>query len=156
MARMAVLRSNVYGHNLFVSDCWKCGVVFAIPVEMEETRRQDGEPIYCPNGHSGRFSTEESWESRQVREAKELVARAEADRDRAQRAREWAEKVARGANISAGKARAARARVEHRVACGVCPECHRSFKQLAAHMAMKHGTPAERRAAIERQPRKRR
>lgn len=69
-----------------------------------------------------------------------LRQRDQANRDAEQqrKSREWAESQARGANIAAGKAKAARRRLEHRVNCGVCPHCRRTVKQMAAHIKSKH------------------
>jgi hypothetical protein len=140
--------------QLYVSDCPECGVSFGMPAEMEQQRRQDCLTFCCPNGHRMSFPRGESWEQRALREAKERADKAERERDEATRWRQWAEQRAKGANIAAGKAKAAKARLERRIACGVCPECHRTFKQLADHMAAKHGTPEERRKAADSQTRK--
>lgn len=39
---------------------------------------------------------------------------------------------------SAAAQRGVLTRLKNRVAAGVCPCCHRSFKQLSEHMKMKH------------------
>jgi hypothetical protein len=41
----------------------------------------------------------------------------------------------------------AKQKLEARVHAGVCPHCHRSFKELARHMAAQHPTSERDRAA---------
>jgi hypothetical protein len=36
--RIATAYVEVSGHDLWVLDCWKCGVIYAIPTAMERTR----------------------------------------------------------------------------------------------------------------------
>lgn len=59
--------------------------------------------------------------------------------------REWAEKNAENAQAEAQESerrriaqKAATTRLKNRVKMGICPCCHRTFKQLAAHMKKKH------------------
>lgn len=142
--RLATTYVNAQGHNLWVSDCWQCGTVFAMPRSMMETRRKDGAAMYCPLGHAGYFSTSESVDQRRIKELEREVAAAKQQAESATRSREWAESRAKGANIAAGKAKAAHRRVVERVHAGVCPHCNRTFKQLAAHMKTKHAGKAGR------------
>lgn len=112
-------------------ECASCGVFFGSHVLRK--RRQDHHPFYCPNGHSQHFPQENTEEFLR-RKLAESDARL-ADRDRsiawersqreteAQRAREAEKKLKR---------------IKTRVAAGVCPECNRTFQQLARHMACKH------------------
>lgn len=125
--------------QLVVQDCWKCGVVFATPRYFDDAKRVDGGATHCPNGHAGYHTPGPSVEA-QLR--KELEA-AQAQVDRERKNREWAESRAKGANIAAGKAKAAHRRLRQRVAAGVCPCCQRTFKQLAAHMKAKHPEAAK-------------
>ena len=126
--------SGVLGDlSFYVSDCAACGVVYAIPTDLERTRRTDGQSLFCPNGHTLSFAVHSVEE--QLR--KELAA-AKAETERARQSLAWAETTAKGANIQRGKAEAAARRLRQRVSAGVCPCCQRTFKQLAAHMKVKH------------------
>lgn len=119
------------------TDCCVCGAGFAMEANLYDQRLSDKGLFYCPNGHSQHFSGV-SEETRKRREAEARAERAEADAKRQREAREWAERQAKGANISAGLAKAKLRRVHERVHAGVCPHCNRTFKQLAAHMQTKH------------------
>lgn len=117
--------------------CGECGVAFGFTEEFYEKRRQDKRTWHCPNGHVRVFTGKT--EADRLREEVELERQRA---DRAEQGRKWAEQWAKGARISAGKANAARRRLEHRVNCGVCPHCRRTFKQLAAHIKTKHPAAA--------------
>ena len=114
--------------------CAHCGMLFGITADFETRRRKDHQSFYCPNGHtqSYRGENEEDRLKRQLKEEQDRTAWEKRQRERA-------ESNAKGARIAAGKAKAAHARVLARVKAGVCPHCHRTFKQLAAHMKCKHG-----------------
>lgn len=124
--------------NVCVVDCPRCGEVFGMTEATVHIRRRDGRTFYCPLGHPMSFPLNETLQQRELREAKLQAKRAEEELARQRQAREWAEKRAKGANIAAGMAKAAANRLKHRVECGVCPRCQRTFKQLAAHMKSKH------------------
>lgn len=136
--RIAVFSYNVGGYQVTVLDCPQCGEVFGVMESTIATRRRDGKTIYCPHGHSMSFSQGESWEQRAVKEAKQRAEAAEKEAAHQRQMREWAETRAKGANISAGHAKAELRRTIERVHAGVCPHCNRTFKQLAAHMKSKH------------------
>ena len=92
---------------------------------------------YCPNGHNIHFlgPTKAEILQRELDETKRRLDMARSDRDAI---REVKNREIAGLKVTAGKAKAKLARVEHRVANGVCPECHRSFQNLRRHMATKH------------------
>jgi hypothetical protein len=126
---------NPNGYTAIV--CYKCRVEFCITDDLYLARRRDRESFWCPNGHEQHF-TGPSKEALRIQELEREVTLARQSRDRAIETRQWAETRAKGANIAAGKAKAAKRRLEQRVSHGVCPCCHRAFKQLAAHMKTKH------------------
>jgi len=126
--------TSAQGYQLYVLDCPTCGVVSATTREYEETRRKDGKAFYCPNGHSGSFPVGKTEEQR----LREQLNEANRATERERKSREWAEQRAKGANISAGMARASERRLRARVGAGVCPCCNRTFQQLARHMKSKH------------------
>lgn len=122
--------------TLEVHECPTCGVLHAVPTELVRyaDRHRPCFPIYCPNGHRwGKGG--KSWEKR-LAEARDDAAVARAQRDQA----EASAQAYRGA---ATRARNERDRVAKRVKAGVCPCCHRTFKQLARHMARQHPDYAE-------------
>lgn len=103
--------------KLEVWETW-CGHWVALPPARVVTLRQTGETFWCPYGHGAVFAEPE------VERLRERLADAQ-------------EK----ANVSAQQAAAAEgslSRLNKRVHVGVCPHCHRTFKQLARHMQNKH------------------
>jgi hypothetical protein len=99
--------------------CYKCGVVFGVPDELNQRHKQKGDSFYCPNGHG------------QERALKDQLARA---RGRLSTTRERLEFVEHSRNSYRGHFN----RIKRRVGNGVCPCCNRTFKDLARHMKSKH------------------
>lgn len=126
----ALAKAEYYSYR-----CPSCDVVCVLTMDFESRRRNDGRDFYCPNGHFHNFSAAKNREESKLREE---LASAQSSLASEIRRRELAETAAKGANIAAGRARAAHRRLHERVAAGVCPCCHRTFKQLAAHMKAKH------------------
>jgi hypothetical protein len=117
------------GHtDLEVTVC-TCGVLFAAPQKLLDTRRFDGQSFYCPNGHSLSFKGTRLEVAR---------PRARARAARLAAARDQAEASARAQRGAATRARNQRDKDRQRVAAGVCPCCNRTFKQLARHMKSQH------------------
>jgi hypothetical protein len=112
------------------TNCYKCGVDFASP--LIAARRDDGETFYCPNGHAQHFTETEAQRLRRRLESAERDTEWQRNRVRT------IEKKLIAQRGQTTKARNKLARVHH----GVCPECNRSFRQLAAHMKTKHGASA--------------
>lgn len=113
-------------------DCCSCGIVFAVPARWKAARRSDGEWFYCPNGHKQRYTETEADQlrrqlQRQQQENARLAEEAAAARAQAQ-----------AALMREGKARKERDRIRQRVQGGACPDCNRTFTDLARHMATKH------------------
>ena len=113
--------------------CPNCGVVFTITTDMENYRRRDGHPFYCPNGHSISFdnSLEERLKAEQQKVANLNVRNVE-----------LAGKLER-AETAKAQAVEKKKRIETRVSNGVCPCCNRTFQNLGRHMQTKHkGDPS--------------
>jgi hypothetical protein len=113
--------------------CCSCGIAFAVPVDFQRRRLADHEWFYCPSGHKQHYEGKS--------EVDRLKDQLEAERQRTARAEEsrrWAETAAKGARIAEGRAKAAKKRLEHRVNCGVCPHCQRTFSALARHIKTQH------------------
>lgn len=113
--------------------CCACGVVFGMSNALRDQRVLDRDWFWCPNGHQQHFTGPS--EADRLRGE---VDRLKRELDSANSGRRWAQSQAHGAAISAGKAKAAKRRLEQRVAAGVCPCCNRTFEQLARHMKTKH------------------
>lgn len=118
-------------------NCYLCGTAFWIERELYVQRKNDRRTFWCPNGHDQHFVGETAEQVR-IKELERQVATERANAESHRRQRQWAETRAKGANIQAGKAKAALRRTVERVHAGVCPHCNRTFKQLAAHMQAKH------------------
>ena len=112
--------------ELTTTVCVKCGVLFAIPTHMINERRQDHKELYCPSGHCLVFRDESEAEKlqREVNRLKQKTAELAQD--------------AHDANQRAEKAVLEKRRIENRVHAGVCPDCNRTFVNVARHMKSKH------------------
>lgn len=110
---------------LVTIDCADCAVAFAIPKRMQQVKLEQRGTFYCPNGHANTYADTEI--DRLRREVTRKTAEANGLRERyftEQREHEKTQKALK--------------RIRKRTANGVCPCCHRSFKQLASHMKVKH------------------
>ena len=108
--------------ELVTEQCYKCACWFAFPKSLQARCRADVTTFFCPNGHGQVYSKSDLMKVRE-----ELAA--EKVRHQATLARE-------------NEARAENNRLERRlkrVGRGVCPECNRTFANLARHMNCKHG-----------------
>ncbi len=108
--------------ELFTEECCNCGVVFGMTSQLKEKRSDDHKLFYCPNGH-GQHYTGESEAEKNARLLREEQARHQRT-------------LARENDTAAALAKAERKL--KRVGKGVCPQCNRSFPNLARHMACKH------------------
>lgn len=108
-------------------NCGCCGGTYAINERYRQQKYEKGETWTCPYcnaswGYSGRGENE-----RLKRELEGERTRKLAALDRAN-----------AAEAAALKAEKSKARLEKRIRAGTCPCCHRTFKQLTAHMKAKH------------------
>ena len=113
--------------NLVVVTCRHegCGVVFGMEEGYRDGKIRDRGTFYCPNGHSRWYPGKTA--EQLAREATDALARERAAHDQTRAARASAE------------ARELRAKRKlKRVHKGVCPDCNRTFQNLARHMACKH------------------
>jgi hypothetical protein len=112
--------------------CCNCLTQFAMEDRIKTARLKDGKEFYCPLGHPQVYTDTEL--SR---------ARAEAERLRRENQnlasqKQWAEELAERTKKEKTALKGQLTKTRKRVANGVCPCCHRTFKQLAAHMDSKH------------------
>jgi predicted RNA-binding Zn-ribbon protein involved in translation (DUF1610 family) len=117
--------------------CPTCGVTIVMPQHLYNTRRNDHERFFCPNGHAASFGQESELEKK-LKEAEKSLANqrarlewAEADAKRAKEARDHAQRQASAARGQVTK-------IKNRVGNGVCPCCNRTFTNLQRHMGTKH------------------
>lgn len=124
------------GVKLTVLDCPSCGVIFAIPGDLETRRRGDGQGFYCPNGHTMSYDGKTERELTKLRE----------DLQRAQNRAQWAEDSERLQRERAGSAERSLAatkgqvtRLRKRAVAGACPfGCRRHFVDVERHVATRH------------------
>lgn len=119
--------SLAYSVNIESEQCITCGVIFGIPAGLVLERKRDHKSFYCPNGHSQYYPGESD-----VERAERLLKEEQARHQRTI-ARENEERVARQ------KVERKLKRTVTRINAGVCPECNRTFQNLARHMCSKHG-----------------
>ena len=119
--------------TLVIHECPTCFVLHAIPRDMHERRLADGGDVYCPNGHVWVFTQSEVDRlKRKLKAAEQSLSSAQARATHEADQRHAAERSA-----AAYKGQATRLR--NRAAAGVClAGCHRSFANLARHMASQH------------------
>jgi hypothetical protein len=112
--------------------CAECYNIFGVVDSIIAARRQDGKAFYCPLGHANVY--QDSAYDRIKKENQNLKSRLT-----------WAKQSEARALKEASEAKKEKAAIKgqltktrNRIANGVCPCCHRTFKQLAAHMTNKH------------------
>ncbi len=104
-----------------------CGHDVWLSERMANQRRRDHQSIWCPLcGITNVFKDESDVEA------------ARRQRDEAKKAQKEAEWEAQAARNQARAIKAANTKLKKRISAGVCPCCHRSFKQLRQHMARMH------------------
>lgn len=121
-----------------IEECCNCGVAFAIPDTLQAQLLRSHRSFYCPNGHSQSY-TGESKEERLARELEASRLELKRAEYRAQSERIGRERVQ--GELSTTKEELTR--TKKRTANGVCPECRRTFQNLARHMHCKHPEYAE-------------
>jgi hypothetical protein len=130
-----------------VIDCPQCGIEFGVTKSFEEYRRKDHETFYCPSGHD--MSYKGKTDAQLLREERERAQQIAAERDAALR-EAWDLKASlNGALEEVTKAKKATSALKTRVSNGVCPDCHRTFKNVALHARSKHKGTAEAQAVAE-------
>jgi hypothetical protein len=117
---------------IYTQECVNCGVPFGMPRSLDESFRQSGKSFCCPNGHWQSYS-----ETVEVKLRKELERR-EAELLREKNTSEFWRTQKQEAERRVSAQKAVTTKLKKRISHGVCPCCHRTFKQLAAHIAMQH------------------
>ena len=114
---------------LWVTECRTCGVPFAFPRSLKENLWQNGGYYSCPNGHRWGWNTGHQQDEIEKRQA-EIVRLQEIISVEQLRSR-------RLENDLLDKVKEAK-RLARRAKAGVCSQCHRSFINVAQHMATQH------------------
>lgn len=112
-------------------------MTFALPGRFIRDRRDDHKAFYCPNGHANYFNGPSEAEKLKTQLADKERA-LEFQRSRAEtlrRSKEHVENQLRSVRGVVTKTKKQLARVDN----GVCPECNRTFANVARHMQTKHG-----------------
>jgi hypothetical protein len=125
-----------FGVDLTTINCGACGGTYAISEVYREKKYQTGGSWHCPYcevgwGYSGNSENEK---------LKRDLAAERARRDQAEAKARVAELETRAARAQTTRAKNATKRLKVRAAAGTCSCCHRTFSQLARHMAHKHPT----------------
>jgi hypothetical protein len=106
--------------------CKSCGVLFALPREFTEQRRNDGQTWYCPNGHQWVYRDTEVMRLRRALEQQEANA-------------EWYRDQLSASERSLSATRGVVTKLRKRAHAGTCPfGCRRHFVDLERHVASKH------------------
>ncbi|KKL18417.1 hypothetical protein LCGC14_2475710 [marine sediment metagenome] len=119
--------------DLYTESCNACGILFAMPAEMNRRLRDDGGTFYCPNGHSLHYV---DTTAKKLEAAERQLKAAQANADFYCHQRD-------GALESLNAANKETRRLKRRAHAGVCPDCNRHFVNVERHMKSKHGTPLE-------------
>lgn len=109
--------------KLYTMECCSCGIIFGVPDDYDNRRRQDKRLFYCPSGHPQSYT------------------KSDADKLREQLAEEQRKLSSAQFELMAAEKKVKR--LEKRAKNGVCPCCHRQFVQLTRHMQSKHPDFAE-------------
>lgn len=109
--------------KIITEECCQCGVIFGMTDYFKNERVRDHKQFYCPNGHSQGYVGETEAE-KNARLLREEQARHQRTLQRENEERAAKEKAERKLT---------------RVGRGVCPDCNRTFQNLARHMTCKHG-----------------
>ena len=121
-ARLLEISTSV---KLVTEECCACGIVFAMPQQVNERLRTKGGTFYCPNGHSQVYTEPDIEVLR-----KKLLAE--------QRRSQHFETQLNGALDNLNTTKKELRRTKRRVNAGVCPYCRRHFTNLERHIHCKH------------------
>ena len=111
--------------KLITEECPYCGIVFAMPSEFNANARNNKTRFYCPNGHCASYSESEADQLRKQLESQRSALAVTQD-------------LLNGERRSHAATKGQLTKTMIRIHDGVCPECNRTFKQLARHMRARH------------------
>lgn len=131
---VTIIRQNIkYTTQLQTTTCGVCQIPFAIPADMLHRAHEDKNVYFhCPNGHNLHYAEDENDRLRlQLEQTQSMRKNLSAALTHEQDQRRSAER-------SAAAFKGQVTRLRKRIGKGVCPCCHRSFKQVTAHMERMH------------------
>ena len=119
----------------FISPCWKCKCEVWLPTPLYKAAKHSSRiSFFCPYGHEAIFSEGETEADKLRRERDRLVQQmAKKDDDI-----KWHCDRAMKAMKDYADLKASSVKARKRSAAGTCPCCHRTFRQMALHMAKQH------------------
>jgi hypothetical protein len=120
-------------------DCGRCGGTYAINERYREDCEFKGASWHCPY-------CECSWGYSKNNERKRLksqIARLETANDQVQAELSGERRRHNGTRNSLRTQKGVTTKLKNRAKAGMCPVCHRTFKQLKSHMDCKHPGYAE-------------
>lgn len=126
LRREETMASFVENQWLATEICCNCGMLFAMPADVQRRRREDHKSFFCPAGHGQHYTG--------PTEADKLRREVERERE----VREAAETRAGKAEQNLAQVARAHRKMRERVMNGVCPCCNRSFGNLREHMKTEH------------------
>lgn len=136
-----------FNGKLATQACPTCHIMHGYPEELDRRAQlyNKGDypsnhlTIYCPNGHGWSYLGDHS-----------ALSRERAARRRAEEALSYTQDLLNAEKRGHAATKGQLTKVTQRVRAGVCPECNRTFKQLARHVRAKHAGPEAARAlAVE-------
>ena len=121
--------------GVFVGPCCRCKSEMWLPQMLHDTAKHSSKiSFYCPYGHEQIFADGES-ETEKLRHERDRLKQENAYlHERA----ETAVKAEREAQKAIKNLREQRRIARQKEIAGVCPCCHRTFRQMALHMKNKH------------------
>lgn len=117
--------------SLTALDCGACSVVFAMPDRFDKERREDGKAFYCPNGHQLTYNGE-------ITQLREKLRSAERDRDWFKTAEKEQRQAKEMTEASLRATKGVVTKMRKRAIAGSCQFCHRTFANVARHVAGQH------------------
>lgn len=121
----------------FVGGCYRCKSEMWLPEALYVAcKRSSKHSFFCPYGHEQIFAEGET-EAQILRRERDRLKQ---DNARLQEQAESAAKAAKEALKAVKNLREQRRITRQKEIAGVCPCCHRTFRQMALHMKNKHPT----------------
>ena len=116
-----------------VEKCYKCGVPFGIPLELQKTLRRDKTEFFCVHGHRQCYVGKSEEEK-----LRDIVATQETEIEGLEASRDGAFRREDIANKHASAHKGQVTKIKNRIKRGVCPCCNRTFVNLQKHMESQH------------------
>lgn len=116
--------------RLVDTDCYTCGMPFAIPDWLDKQAREKGRAWICPGCGSRTVYSKTK--------VQELQEKLEKERQRAYSREKHLEDQRQAAERSLRATKGQVTKLKKRIGRGVCPCCNRHFANVERHMASQH------------------